>query len=78
MPQDLHWRTYTGRQAGQIITALQALLDAGTLGEKEIELANKIKVSLKRATKGDMEISMVPFTGEEEDLLEQVEGALWK
>ena len=77
MPES-YWRTYTGPQALQVSGGLQVLKDTGTLDEKEEETADKIMRKLSRAiTKGE-NITMIPLTAEEDDLVQKVESALWR
>lgn len=72
------WRTYKGTQAGQIVTALDILLEAGTLGEDEQQDAKLIKAKLKGAIARGEVYTSVPFSGKQLDLINQVEGALWR
>lgn len=74
-----HWRTYTARQANQILSGLQYLLDGNVLDEEETKLARGIQLNLRRAasTPGE-EYTMIPFSDPEEKLLQQVEDTLWR
>jgi hypothetical protein len=79
MPQDLVWKTYTGGQAEQVMRGLQILLDGNVLGEEEKKIAKRLQYRLRDSvSKGEGEISMVSFTEEENELINQVEAVLWR
>jgi len=74
------WRTYSPKQAAQVMSGLQLLLEQNLLDEKEQEAAKKIqrKLSYRAVGGGEEKRTLVSFTPEEEDLLNQVEVVLWK
>lgn len=72
-----HWGTYNRTQAGQVVSALQVLLDKGLLDKKEEETARKIQRKLSYWSEGE-EQTLIPFNDTEQDLLAQVEEVLWR
>lgn len=73
-----YWRTYNGRQASQIASAVQYLLDGGVLEKDEEDTARRIQARLRGSISGSEDTTMVPFTKKEDELLSQVEATLWK
>lgn len=78
MTETVFWSTYNGRQAGQVIKGLQVLLDQGVLEKEEQEVAKRIQRKLKAASLKEKEITMVAFNKHEDELVHQVEAALWR
>jgi len=73
------WSTYTGEQARQVWSALQILMDQGLLSSDEKEDAKKIQSKLRNAMqKEGPEYTSVALSNSQEELLNHVEGALWK
>ena len=76
MPKEF-WRTYTQKQAGQVMSGLQLLLEQKVLDKEEQEVAKTIQRKLSyRAVKE--EGTAVPFNEEENELLNQLEVVLWR
>ena len=76
---DTYWRTYKGEQARQVHSGLQILLDKNLLGDDEKELAHKIQSKLRNAMqKEGGEYTMIPFSAKQDELLNHVEGSLWR
>jgi len=68
-----YWRTYTLAQNNQIYACISHMLPK--LTDEEHELAEKILRRLKTQTR-DQEL--VPFSYEEDDMLDAVEQGLWR
>lgn len=71
------WKSYTGKEAGQIVSGLQVLLEGKVLGREEEGLARSIQRRLERTTGEGLERHLVSFSEKENELLTQVEGVLW-
>jgi len=72
------WRTYTPRQAGQVISGLQLLLESEMLGGEEQEDAKRVIRKLSYPGSREKEINMVHLTDSENDLVTFVEMTLWR
>ena len=72
------WRTYNSRQAQQIWSGLQVLLDQGLLTENERTAARSVQRKLEYRAVEAGEPTLIQFTDKEDALLSQVEGTLWR
>lgn len=72
------WRTYNSRQAKEVWSGLQALLDRGVLDKDDQETAKKIQRNLSSRAMDSPDLTALSFSDEEDSLLSQVEAALWR
>jgi len=72
------WRTYTGEQARNVLSALHILLQGDLLDKDEQKMARSLQVRLQGASqKVGSEYTEIGVSNKEEDLLRHIEGSLW-